>query len=169
MTADRLLRPIVPYNIPGLGLVAGLILIFTAGIIGKNMLGRRLIGSGEWIMNKIPLVKQVYTTLKQVMDAFFNQSTMNAFKKVVLIEYPRKGLFQLGFLTNSGSEALNNATGHEIVNIFLPTTPNPTSGMLVMVPKEDVIELDLPVEDGIKLILSGGVLIPTKKDETQSV
>lgn len=163
LTVDRLVRPIVPYQIPGLGFISGLILIFIAGIIGKNVIGRRLIGHWEWLMSQIPVVKQVYSTIKQIMDAFVNTSTINAFKYVVLVEYPRKGLYQLGFVTNTEVERLWEATGKEIVNVFLPTTPNPTSGMLVIVPKDDVIYLDITVEEGIKLILSGGVITPTHK------
>lgn len=164
VTVDRIIRPIVPYRIPGLGLVIGLLLIILAGVIGKNVIGRQLIGTGEWLMNRIPLVRQVYTTLKQIMDAFLNQSTMKAFQTVVLVEYPRKGIYQLGFLTNQGMKILQQAAGAELVNIFLPTTPNPTSGMLVMVPHEDVIFPEITVEDGIKLILSGGVLYPNPKE-----
>lgn len=167
LTVDRLVRPIVPYRIPGLGFVASLFLIFAAGVIGKNVFGRRLMNQWERFMGQIPLVKQIYTTIKQIMDAFVNTSAINAFKDVVLVEYPRKGLFQLGFITNTEVERISQAIGAEVFNVFLPTTPNPTSGMLVMVPKEDVIFLDISIEEGIKLILSGGVITPAKRSDLE--
>lgn len=169
VTLDHFLRPLILLlfgrYIPGLGIVATLLIIVLAGVVGKNVMGLRFLSLWELALKRIPLVKQVYTTLKQIMDAFFNTTTMNAFKHVVLVEYPQTGLYRLGFLTNSGVEEFKAATGVELVNVFLPTTPNATSGMLIMVPRDKMVMVNMDVEDGIKLILSGGVLTPTKKDE----
>ena len=169
ITIDRFIRPVILVlfgrYIPGLGLLVTIALVLLVGLIGKNVFGHRLFRLGELAMNKIPLVKQVYTTLKQIMDAFFNTTTLNAFKQVVLIEYPQTGLYRLGFVTHTGVEEFKQATGADLVNVFVPTTPNATSGMLIMVPRDKMVPVEMAVEDGIKLILSGGVLAPVKKDE----
>ncbi len=163
-TLDKIVSPVVNLifgrEIYGLGVVLSLGLIVLAGVIGKNYLGKKLIELSEWLMVRLPIVRPVYTTVKQIIDALFLQGTTTAFKQVVLIEYPRRGIYQLGFLTGSGVGEIQIRTEAEIINVFLPTTPNPTSGMLIMVPREDVIFLQMTVEEGIKLVLSGGVLVP---------
>ncbi|AZR73151.1 hypothetical protein BBF96_06995 [Anoxybacter fermentans] len=167
-TLDRVVRPVIQIifgrEIYGLGVVLSLALIIFAGIFAKNVLGRRLIALSEWLMVRIPVVKQIYITVKQIIDTVFNQTTTTAFKQVVMIEYPRKGVYQLGFVTGHGIREVQERTGVEVMNIFIPTTPNPTSGMLVLVPKEDVIYLNITIEEGLKLILSGGVLVPDWKN-----
>lgn len=168
-TMDRVVRPITQLifgqEVYGVGVLLSMIFIISAGIIGKNVLGRKLISLSEWIMYRIPLVRQVYTTFKQIIDAVFNHSTIAAFTEVVLIEYPRKGIYQLGFVTNRAQGEIQARTNTEIVNVFVPTTPNPTSGMLVLVPKDDIIYLNMTIEEGIKLILSGGVLVPNWEED----
>ncbi len=167
-TLDRILRPIIfllfGREIYGLGVVLSFVLIVLAGIFGKNVLGRKLIGFSEAFMIRIPLVKQIYITIKQISETVLNKTTTTAFKQVIMIEYPRKGIYQLGFITSAGAHEVELKAGDEIVNIFVPTTPNPTSGMFVMVPKKDVIFLDMSIEEGIKMVLSGGVLIPQCKN-----
>lgn len=168
-TMDRIVRPITQLifgqEVYGVGVLFSMIFIIAVGIVGKNVLGRRLISLSEWIMFRIPLVRQVYTTFKQIIDAVFNRSTVAAFTEVVLIEYPRKEIYQLGFVTNRAQGEIQARTNTEIVNVFVPTTPNPTSGMLVLVPKDDIIYLDMTIEEGIKLILSGGVLVPNWEED----
>ncbi len=167
-TLDRILRPFIVLifgrEIYGLGVVVSFVVIVFAGMFGKNVLGRKLISFSEALMIRIPLVKQIYITVKQISETVFSKSTATAFKQVVMIEYPRKGLYQLGFITGNGALEIESLTGEEILNIFVPTTPNPTSGMLVILPKSDVIVLEMSVEDAIKMILSGGVIIPQSKD-----
>lgn len=163
---DKILGPITTFilgrQIPGLGFVLTLLLLVVTGVIGRNYFFRKLISLSERVMIKIPFVRPVYTTVKQIINALFNQSTSKAFKKVVLVEYPRKGLYQIGFLTGSGVEEIGDKVQQEIIHVFLPTAPNPTSGMLVMIPKKDLLFLEMTVEEGIKLVLSGGVLTPKR-------
>lgn len=161
---DRVVRPlsiwIFGVEIYGLGIVMTMLLILIAGIVARNIFGKKLVSLSEWIMTKIPLVNQIYGTVKQIIDAIFNKASTAAFKKVVMIEYPRKGIYQLGFITNEGIQEIESQINQKMVNIFLPTTPNPTSGMFIMIPKDDVFLLEMTVEEGIKIILSGGVLVP---------
>lgn len=168
---ENLLDPILFYflgrSFPGLGFFLSLILILLIGLFGRNILGKKIISFGERLLFRIPLVRTIYTTVKQIMEALFGGRTY-VFEKVVLIEYPRRGLFQLGFVTREVAKELNRLTNQELINVFVPTTPNPTSGMLVMVPMKDVVSLNMKVEDGMKLIISGGTLTPifgeTKKE-----
>lgn len=141
----------------GLGLVVLLILITLTGIFAKNYLGKKLIKIGEGIFKKIPILNIVYNTAKQIMDSLSNQNK-NAFRKVVLIEYPRAGIYSPGFLIGDAPMETVDKTGKKMVIVFMPTTPNPATGYLVFVPLEDVIILDMSVEDGFKLMLSFGVI-----------
>jgi len=163
---DGVLRPLVELvigrSIYGLGFLLTIGFILGVGAIGTNVLGKRLIDYGERILTKIPLVRNIYLTVQQLIDALFLKNK-TAFRKVVLIEYPRKGLYQVGFLTSEGMGEVQSNTDEEVINIFVPTTPNPTSGMLVLVPKEDITYLDMNVEEGLKLIISGGTVVPNKK------
>lgn len=167
-TLDRVVRPLIILlfgrEIYGIGVLLSLALIVFAGMFGRNVLGRKLIAISEWLMVRIPLVKQVYITVKQIIDTIFSQTATRNFKRLVMIEYPRKGVHQLGFITGSSAAVLQKETNDKLVNVFVPTTPNPTSGMLVLVPEEDVTYLDIPIEDGIKLILSGGVVVPEMRE-----
>lgn len=144
--------------IPGLGLVVLLVLIILTGLFAKNYLGRKLIYFGEKILDKIPILNSVYNVIKQVIESFSKEK--NAFQKVVLIEYPRAGIYSPGFLTGDAPAEAMDKTGKQMVNVFVPTSPNPTTGFLVFVPLDDIITLDMSVEDGFKLFLSAGVIKP---------
>jgi len=146
-------------NIPGLGVAATILVIFFVGLVVTNMLGRRLMGLAEKILHKIPLVSNVYGASKQFFEAI-SISSKEAFSKVVLIEYPRKGIYTIGFVTSNSKGEPQLVTQEEVVNVFIPTTPNPTSGFLIMVPKEQLIPLSMSVEEGIKLVVSGGIISP---------
>jgi uncharacterized membrane protein len=149
----------LPFSIPGLGLfivVAGLILI---GALTANLLGRTFIHMYERILHRMPVIRGIYTTLKQVFETVFNNQS-EAFREVVMIEYPRRGLWALGFLTGPTIGEVQHLTQEKVLNIFLPTTPNPTSGFLLFVPQEDVIVLKMTVEEGIKMVMSGGIVTP---------
>lgn len=153
--------------LPGLGIVLSLILLIVTGMIATNFLGARLVRVGEIVLTKIPLVRTVYMAAKQVIQAIFSANGQS-FRKVLLIEYPRKGLWSLAFLTSSNNPELLAKTGQEMLSVFIPTTPNPTSGFLMMVPKAEVIELSMTVDEALKLIISLGVMQP-QASESESM
>jgi|SaaInlV_100m_DNA_6_1039743.scaffolds.fasta_scaffold00100_20 uncharacterized membrane protein len=145
----------IEVNIPGLGLLLTLILIYILGLIVTNVVGKRLFSWGEKIVTSIPLIKPIYSTIKQITGAFSGAS-VKSFREVIFIQYPRKGLWTLAFVTNDSKAE----DGSEFYHLFVPTTPNPTSGVYIILPKKDTIESDMTVEDGLKSIISGGVLAP---------
>lgn len=146
------------FRIPGLGLVLTAIVVLLTGMIVTNLFGKQLFTVGERILQRIPVVRSIYASVKQVTESMF--STGKSFRKVVLVEYPRRGMWSLAFQTGTGAEEIRDKTGQEIVNIFIPTTPNPTSGFFLMLPRQDVLELDMTVDQGLKLLLSVGVVVP---------
>lgn len=147
------------HNIPGLGVVVTVVLIFFIGLFTKNIVGRRLVSSSEELVARIPVARTIYSGAKQVLEAITSPGS-KAFKQVVMIEYPRRGLYTLGFLTKEGGGEIEVKTREEIVHVFIPTTPNPTSGYLLLVPIKDIVRLEMSVEDAVKLIVSGGILVP---------
>lgn len=152
--------PVGPdFRLPGLGLAATILIIFFAGLLTRNIVGRKIMEIGEAILVKIPIFKNIYVGAKQVIETFGTSS--KAFSKVVLIEYPRKGIYALAFITSNTKKEINEKIGKEMINIFLPTTPNPTSGFFLLVSKEELIELDMSVEDGIKMLISAGLVSPS--------
>lgn len=155
-----LIETVIGRQIPGIGIIFTFIVIFLAGLFATNIIGRKIIEFGETILLKIPLFRNIYGSIKKVMEALFTKNK-NSFKQPVLFEYPRKGLYQIGFLTNDSSPYFDQKTGRELYNIFLPTTPNPTSGMFIMAPRDDVILLNLSIEEALKVIISGGILNPS--------
>ncbi len=161
--ADGILRPLVvgwlQLSIPGLGLILTLTIILLTGLLATNIIGRHLIMLWESLLLKTPVVRNVYLAIKQLVDAFITHR-QTVFKGVVLVEYPRHGLYTLGFITGETRGEVQVKTSERLVNVFLPTTPNPTSGWLVMVPEKDLIFLSMTVEEGLKLVVSGGVITP---------
>ena len=152
------------FRIPGLGLVLTAVIVLVTGMVVTNLFGKQLFIIGERILQRIPLVRSIYASVKQVTESMF--SSGKSFRKVVLVEYPRQGMWSLAFQTGTGASEITSKTGQEIVSIFIPTTPNPTSGFFLMIPRGDVIELDMSVDQGLKLLLSVGVVVPdSKKDE----
>lgn len=144
-------------HIPGLGILLTVTATFVIGLIATNVFGKRLIGLTEKIFMKTPIVKSIYMTLKQFLDAFV-QKDQRSFNKVVLIEYPRKGIYVLALAAAETKGEVARRVGKPAVNVFLPTTPNPTSGFMLVVPLEDVTYLDMSVEEAMRLIISGGVI-----------
>jgi uncharacterized membrane protein len=138
------------------------LLIALFGLATKNILGRRLFSLFERFVYKLPLVGKVYSGTKDISNALLTTSK-GAFLKVVLVEFPQKGSYALGFVTSEVRGEIQDKTKEEVINVFVPTTPNPTSGFLLFVPKEGLIFLDMSVEDGLKLVISGGVVSPVKK------
>jgi uncharacterized membrane protein len=149
--------------IPGVGLVATLLLILTIGVLVTNILGRSLVNFSERLVDRIPVVKSVYMLFKQVSDTVFNRDR-GAFRKVVLIEYPRKGIWSVAFVTGITKGEVQTITPDKLANVFVPTTPNPTSGFYILVPEDDMIELSMTVEEAFKLIISGGMVTPPERN-----
>jgi uncharacterized membrane protein len=147
------------FHIPGLGIIITLILIFIIGLITKSYLGRKAVDLGEWIVGKIPFVSGIYKGVKQLVDAIFSDKH-KSFRKAVLIEYPRKGLYSIAFVTGDSQGEVQEKTVEKHINLFVPTTPNPTSGFYIMIPENDVIPLDMSVEEAFSLIISGGIISP---------
>lgn len=138
-----------------------ILLTIMLGLAVRNVLGNKIASTMDRLISKIPLVKPIYTTIIQIRELMVTSKT-KAYQKVVLIEYPRKGIYSLGFLTNRGNKILEEEGGNreELINVFLPTSPNPTSGMFLMLKQDEVRELDIKIEDAIKLIISGGAIMP---------
>lgn len=147
------------YHLPGLGLLLSIIIVFVTGIVATNFFGRRLVNFGESIVSRIPLVRTIYHAVKQVMETIFSSSA-DAFRNVLLVEYPRKGLWSIAFQTSSGAHEIDTKVEGDLISIFIPTTPNPTSGFLIMVKREDTIKLDMTVEQALKVVISLGVMQP---------
>ena len=143
----------VDIEIPGLGIILTLLFIFILGILITNVLGKTIFSWVEKILDKLPFVNTIYNTIKQITSAF-SSSTVKSFEQVVFIQYPRKGLWTMCFVTNQSK----NENGESFYHVFVPTTPNPTSGVFIIVPQKDAIHPDISVEDGLKAIISGGIL-----------
>ena len=148
----------LPYNIPGIEIIIALILITLIGWLSLSFIGKKLLNIFDNILNKIPILRTIYSAFSQMLDTFTKSKTNK--QNVVLVEYPRKGTWAVGFATNKNTGEIKNKIGQEVVNVFVPTTPNPTSGFLLMFPKEDVIYLDITFEQASKFIVSAGSTNP---------
>ncbi|MFQ5601770.1 MAG: DUF502 domain-containing protein [bacterium] len=146
-------------QIPGIGFITLILIILLTGIIARNYLGRKVVNFGDKIVESIPLINRVYGAIKQISHAFFS-TQREVFKKPILFEYPRKGIYSIGFYTQDTRGTVQDAIDVDVVSIFLPTTPNPTSGFLLFVQKSEIIELDLTIEEALKLVISGGAIVP---------
>ncbi|MBC7944823.1 MAG: DUF502 domain-containing protein [Burkholderiales bacterium] len=147
------------FHVPGLGVILTLIVVFGSGVAMTNILGQRLWLFWESLLGRIPVVKSVYSSVKQVSDTLFS-STGQAFRKALLVQYPRQGSWTIAFLTGIPGGDVSNHLPGEFVSVYVPTTPNPTSGFFLMMPKTDVIELDMSVDEALKYIISMGVVTP---------
>jgi uncharacterized membrane protein len=145
------------FPVPGLGIVLAAATLLVTGMLVTNLFGRWLVHFWEQLLSRIPVVRAIYSASKQLSETLFSGAG-KSFRKVCLVQYPRPGMWVLAFVTGDGGEESNRRTGRDLVNIFVPTTPNPTSGFFLMLPREDMIELDMPVEVGLRLILSGGAV-----------
>ena len=150
----------LPVAIPGLGVILTIAVLLVTGLLAANFVGRSVVGGWESLLTKIPIVRSIYSAAKNFTEIVFSDSG-NAFKKVLLVEYPRKGIYTLTFQTASDMGEVAGRTGEDVVCCFVPTTPNPTSGFIIVVPRSDVIELDMSVDEAAKLIMSLGVVVPT--------
>lgn len=177
---DAVVLPLVPavwnpeqyigINLRGVGLIFFLVFTVIVGWVAKGLIGRSFIAWAEGLLDQLPVVRSIYAGLKQIAETVFAQQD-TSFDKACLIEYPRKGIWAIGFISTTAKGEVNRiaATDDQLMSIFLPTTPNPTSGFLLFVPKHDVIELRMSVEDAAKLVISAGLVYPTEKDTEGSV
>jgi uncharacterized membrane protein len=162
---DRTVRRIMPpdfypdISIPGLGLLVVFVGLIVVGALTAGLVGRFFVRSSERILNNMPVVRSVYGAIKQILETVL-QNKATAFRQVVLIEYPRPGIWALGFVSGPTKGEVRRRLDRELVNVFLPTTPNPTSGFLLFVPKADVQVMNMTIEEGIKLVVSGGIVTP---------
>lgn len=154
---DRLLG----FHIPGLGVIFTFLLIFMTGLFTQSYIGGRLLKAGDRILNHIPLFRSIYQPTKQVVDSLFSDKSRN-FRGVVMVEFPRKGVYTLGFVTGDTQGEAERKTQDRCINVFVPTTPNPTSGYYIMIPEREVIHMDMTVEEAIKIIISSGLVGPQK-------
>jgi len=152
-------QQLVGFNIPGLGVVLALLILLITGFLASNYLGRFLLSIGNEVLEHIPLVRSVYSAAKQISDTMFTNKG-RSFRKVVMIRYPQKDTWSLAFQTSESLGEVNMKMPGHMVSVFVPTTPNPTSGFLLMVPRDDMIELDMSVDDALKMIISLGVIVP---------
>lgn len=171
---DTRIKPLIPsqynpdtylhFGIPGLGVIILIVFLTLVGYLTAGLLGRVFVSTGERLMARMPIVRTVYGATKQIVETVFSHQS-NAFREVVLVEYPRKGIWTLGFVVGEPGEPIQSLMDDEAVSIMVPTTPNPTSGFLLFVPRRDVKTIDISVEDGMKMILSVGMVTPTAKPD----
>ena len=153
------------FTIPGLGLILTLLVLLITGLLAANIVGRSMVGLWESMLDRIPVVRSVYSAAKNFAEIVFSDSGQS-FKKVLLIEYPRKGVYSLAFQTATNLGEVQGRTGEEMICTFVPTTPNPTSGYIIILPKKDIIELDMEIDEALKMIISLGVVVPAwRKDQ----
>jgi len=147
------------YQIPGLGALLTLVVVFVTGVLASNILGQRLLWFWEYVLGRIPVVKTIYNSVKQVSDTLFAPGGQ-AFRRALLVQYPREGSWTIAFLTGRpGGDVANHLRG-EYLSVYVPTTPNPTSGFFLMMPRSEVIELDMSVDEALKYVISMGVVTP---------
>ncbi len=147
------------FNIPGLGIILSLLALLLIGMFTANFLGRKLVDWGEGMLRRIPVVRSIYYGTKQIAETMFSGQS-EAFRQPVLIPYPHENSWALAFVTNSDLGEIQHRTGREVVGVYVPTTPNPTSGFNLMIPREQVIELDMSVDEALRMIISLGVVVP---------
>ncbi|MDF1715737.1 MAG: DUF502 domain-containing protein [Antarcticimicrobium sp.] len=172
---DGVVLPLVPQtmrpeqyigiNLRGVGVIIFLMFTIIVGWVAKGIIGRSLIGFAEGLVDRMPVVRSVYSGIKQISETVFAQ-TERSFEKACLVQYPRRGIWAVGFISTvaKGEVSERAETGGDLISVFVPTTPNPTSGFLLFFPAEDVIELDMTVEDAAKLVISAGLVYPNSKD-----
>lgn len=153
-------RNLLGFHIPGLGALMTLVIVFVTGLLTANFIGQRLVRWWEALLHRIPVVRSIYQSVKQISDTVFSPSGQ-AFRQAMLVQYPRQGSWTIGFLTGVPGGEIAEHLGKDMVSLYVPTTPNPTSGFFLMVPKGDAIELDMSVEDALKYLISMGVVAPS--------
>lgn len=155
-------------QIPGLGVITTILVLLLIGAFAHNYIGRKVIAIGDRLLGKIPLVRSIYKGLKQITETFFFQKGGHL-RRVVIIQYPREGIYSLAFVTGVPRPSTQKLVGRNLISVFVPTTPNPTSGFFLMVPREDAIPLDITVEEAFKIIISGGMVDKDGTDVSSGV
>ncbi|MBI5810183.1 MAG: DUF502 domain-containing protein [Deltaproteobacteria bacterium] len=155
------LRPeaFIGFRIPGIGIVFTVIFVFIAGALTQNLLGRRLIEFGERLLSRVPFLRLIYNATKQLMETFLKKGE-HGFRAVVLVEFPRSGVHSVGFVTSPLTGELKGKTAEGTLSVFIPTTPNPTTGFYILVKESEVKPLDMRIEDAFKVIMTGGIVMP---------
>ncbi len=148
------------FTVPGLGFILVFLVVLITGLLAANIVGRSMVGLWESLLERIPVVRSIYAATKNFAEIVFSDSGQS-FKKVLLIEYPRKGIYSLAFQTATNLGEVQGRMGEQMICTFVPTTPNPTSGYIIIVPKRDIIELDMEIDEALKMIISLGVVVPT--------
>jgi len=149
-------------HIPGLGTIVTVIMIFICGLITASYVGNKIVQSGEDLLYRIPFVRNIYQAIKRFSDTMV-MDRRSSFKRVVLVEFPRKGLYTIGFVTGKPSWEIKRETGENLISVFLPTTPNPTSGYLIIVPEDELVEVGMSVEEALTYIISVGIVTPSER------
>jgi len=149
-------------HVPGIGLLVVLVGLTVIGFLAAGLVGRVLVRTGETLLTRMPVIRSVYSALKQIFETVLRSSS-RSFREVALIEYPRRGIWAIGFITTTTTGEVQNDIAEDVVNVFLPTTPNPTSGFLLFVPRKDIIVLDMSVEEAIKMVVSAGIVTPPQQ------
>ncbi len=156
---DPLMKKYLGFYIPGLGLILGILLIVLIGFLVTRYFGMKIQQTVEKIFLRLPFFKQVYPAVKEIADFFFSRGRLK-FKTVVLVEYPRKGIYSFGFLTNENSKRINDILHDDMCTVFIPSAPGPVTGFIVVVPKKEIVFTDITVEEAVRFIMSGGVVNP---------
>ena len=168
VTIDNILQPVIMLilgrTVPGVGFGITIVLIYLAGVIASNVGGRRLVHYGESLLARVPVVRQLYTSIKQILESF-SAPGKTGFMQVVLVEFPRKGMRTIGFITNESPDK----SGKKLLSIFIPTSPNPTSGFLQIVREDEVIRTDIAVDEAMKMVISAGKVSPEEIGDKLSV
>ncbi|HZW23272.1 DUF502 domain-containing protein [Noviherbaspirillum sp.] len=150
---------LIGLDIPGMGALVTVVFVFLVGVLTRNFIGKQIVHVWERLLNRIPIVSSIYSSVKQVSDTLFSSSG-NAFRKAVLVQYPREGSWTIAFLTGTPGGDVKNHLAGDYISVYVPTTPNPTSGFFLMMPRADAIELDMSVDEALKYIVSMGVVAP---------
>ena len=150
---------LIGFHIPGMGAILTLVFVFAVGLLTRNFIGKQIVHVWERLLTRIPIVSSIYSSVKQVSDTLFSSSG-NAFRKAVLVQYPREGSWTIAFLTGTPGGDVKNHLDGDYISVYVPTTPNPTSGFFLMMPRADAIELDMTVDEALKYIVSMGVVAP---------
>ena len=161
-------KALMGFDIPGLGTILTLLIIFLTGLATHNFIGRQVVAVWEAVLTRIPVVNSIYSSVKQVSDTLFSSSG-NAFRKALLVQYPRQGSWTIAFLTGVPGGDVKNHLAGDFVSVYVPTTPNPTSGFFLMMPRADTIELDMSVDEALKYIVSMGVVAPPEHVEKKLI
>lgn len=147
----------LPFSVPGLGVIFTLAIIQFVGLLSANLLGRKVVKTYEVVLDRIPVVRGIYLAVKQLLEQILS-SDSDRFRRAVLVEYPRRGIYSIGFVTGTASELIQEKIPEKVLNIFIPTTPNPTSGYYLLIPEEETVPLEITVEQAFKLIVSAGMV-----------